>query len=300
MRCKVVFAWNGLGLCQLPYRYDFGKALLALLLTVTIALLSGCNTSSTSPQKTIVDSAINAGFDYLIAPNVVELEDGVKVHSLQLGPSMAYLIESESGLVLVDAGVPELDKVILAYLKKIGRDDLKLIYITHAHLDHYGSAKSLSEATGAQITVQTADAGVMAAGETRLGTVRDRETVSDFALPTIEEWLAVLQPTLPDFVVEDGDRLDEFGIDAYVVHTPGHTPGSSVLMLNDRYAFAGDLVSGTGSPHAQSTYAYDWDQLADSLAHVQSLNPDLVFAGHGTDPITAEEFQELEPEIGSE
>ena len=204
-----------------------------------------------------MDNAINAGFDYLIAPNVIELEDGVKIHSLQLGPSIAYLIESQSGLVLVDAGVPELDKVILAYLKKIGRDDLNLIYITHAHLDHYGSAEALRKATGAQIAVQADDADVMAAGETRLGTVRDREAVSEFALPTIEGWLAVLQPTPPDFVVEDGDRLDEFGIDAYVVHTPGHTPGSSVLMLNDRYAFAGDLVSGTGSPHAQSTYAYD-------------------------------------------
>ncbi len=192
-----------------------------------------------SPQESLVDNVLDAGFDYLLAPNVFELEDGIKIHPLQLGPSMAYLIESESGLVLVDAGVPELDKIILAYMKHIGRDDLKLIYITHAHLDHYGSAEALREATGAQITVQAADAGVMAAGETRLGTVRDWETVSDFALPTIEEWLAVLEPTPPDFVVEDGDRLDEFGIDAYVVHTPGHTPGSSVLMLDDRYAFVG-------------------------------------------------------------
>jgi len=274
--------------------------MLALLLTAAITLLSGCNRSNTSPQNTLLDSAINAGFDYLIAPNVIELEDDVKIHALQLGPSIAYLIESESGLVLVDAGVPELDKIILAYLKKIGRDDLKLIYITHAHLDHYGSAEALRKATGAQIAVQEADAGVIAAGETRLGTVRDWEAASDFALPTIEEWLAVLQPTPPDFVVEDGDRLDDFGIDAYVVHTPGHTPGSSVLMLNDRYAFAGDLVSGTGSPHAQSTYAYDWDQLADSLTRIQSLNPELVFAGHGTDPITAEEFQELEPAFNNE
>ena len=243
----------------------------------------------------LVDNLLDAGFDYLLAPNVFELDDGVKIHPLQLGPSMAYLIESESGLVLVDAGVPELDKIILAYMKHIGRDDLKLIYITHAHLDHYGSAEALREATGAQITVHAADAGVMAAGETRLGTVRDWETVSDFALPTIEEWLAVLEPTPPDFVVEDGDRLDEFGIDAYVIHTPGHTPGSSVLMLYDRYAFVGDLVSNTGSPHAQSSYAYDWDQLADSLARVQSLNPELVFAGHGTDPMTGAEFQALTP-----
>ena len=276
------------------------RAILALLATVAIALLGGCNTSNASQQQSLLDNAINAGFDYLIAPDLIELEDGVKIHSLQLGPSIAYLIESQSGLVLVDAGVPELDKVILAYLKKIGRDDLNLIYITHAHLDHYGSAEALREATGAQIAVQADDADVMAAGETRLGTVRDWEAVSEFALPTIEGWLAVLQPTPPDFVVEDGDRLDEFGIDAYVVHTPGHTPGSSVLMLNDRYAFAGDLVSGTGSPHAQSTYAYDWDQLADSLARVQSLNPELVFAGHGADPISGEEFQELEPVIGGD
>jgi len=276
------------------------RALLTPLLVFAIAFLAGCTTPSTAPQESLVGNFLDVGFDYLLAPNVFDLEDGTRIHPLQLGPSIAYLIESESGLVLVDAGVPELDKIILAYLKHIGRDDLKLIYITHAHLDHYGSAEALRTATGAQITVQVADAGVMAAGETRLGTVRDWETVSDFALPTIEEWLAVLEPTPPDFAVEDGDRLDEFGIDAYVIHTPGHTPGSSVLMLNDRYAFVGDLVSNTGSPHAQSSYAYDWDQLADSLARVQSLNPELVFAGHGTEPITGAEFQELTPAFEEE
>jgi glyoxylase-like metal-dependent hydrolase (beta-lactamase superfamily II) len=126
--------------------------MLALLLTADHRLVERMQHIDTSPQKlTLMDSAINAGFDYLIAPNVIELEESLKIHSLQLGPSIAYLIESESGLVLVDAGVPELDKVILAYLKKIGRDDLKLIYITHAHLDHYGSAEALRQATGAQI-----------------------------------------------------------------------------------------------------------------------------------------------------
>ena len=66
-------------------------------------------------------------------------------------------------------------------------------------------------------------------------------------------------------------------------------------MLHDHYAFVGDLVSNTGSPHAQSSYACDWDQLADSLARVQNLNPELVFAGHGTDPMTGGEFQALNP-----
>ncbi|MEZ4556509.1 MAG: hypothetical protein R2854_08680 [Caldilineaceae bacterium] len=98
--------------------------------------------------------------------------------------------------------------------------------------------------------------------------------------------------------MEDGDRLDEYGLDGYVLHTPGHTPGSSTLIVDDQYAFAGDLVSATGSPHAQNSYAFSWLRVAESLARLQELDPTLTFAGHGTEPITAPELESLSVQFG--
>ncbi|MCB9150311.1 MAG: MBL fold metallo-hydrolase [Caldilineaceae bacterium] len=64
----------------------------------------------------------------------------VRIHPIAIGPINCYLIESAEGLVLVDAGLPLLEQPILNKMAEIGRADLRLIFITHAHIDHYGSA----------------------------------------------------------------------------------------------------------------------------------------------------------------
>ena len=54
----------------------------------------------------------------------------------------AYLVEAPRGLVLVDSGLPGSEKGILKAIAKLGKkpSDLKLILLTHRHLDHIGSA----------------------------------------------------------------------------------------------------------------------------------------------------------------
>lgn len=273
----------------------------------SVTSLTACNVDTET--RTAVDSLVDLGFG-LVVPSVIETEQGTKIHSLTLGPSTLYLIEPEGvaedhndkGVLLVDGGIPGLERIVLAYMdyKGIPRDKLDLIYITHAHPDHYGSADALRDETGAEITVHAADAPAMTAGEFKLGTVRDWEWVSEMTVPAVERILSQLRPTPPDFTIADGDRLDDYGIDGYVVEAPGHTRGSTVLMLEDAYAFVGDLASNTGGAHAQESYADDWDQLAESLRRVQALEPELVFAGHGPDPMSAEEFQALQPLYGGE
>ncbi len=66
------------------------------------------------------------------------------------------------GAVLVDAGLPGYAGPILAKLEELGHPDLRLIYITHAHVDHYGSAAAVQRATGAPIAVHADDAGDLA------------------------------------------------------------------------------------------------------------------------------------------
>ena len=96
------------------------------------------------------------------------------VHNIPTGMSTAYLIESDGGLALVDAGLPRYERRVLRRMRALGRDDLRLIFITHAHLDHYGSAAALRRLTGAPIAIHRADGDTMARGDTPLGSVRGR------------------------------------------------------------------------------------------------------------------------------
>lgn len=215
------------------------------------------------------------------------------IHTLKMGfSSLAYLVESESGLVLVDAGAPGDERRVLERMKAIGRDDLRLIFITHGHLDHYGCAGPLRRQTGAPIAIHHADAEAMAQGETRLGSARGRGRFLYAVMPLVEPFLRP-EPTPADLLLDDGQELKEFGLDARLLHTPGHTVGSSCLLVEERLAFAGDLLTTTGPPRLQRFYAQDWSLLPKSLGRLQALKPEWVYPGHGRHPLSGADLQKL-------
>jgi glyoxylase-like metal-dependent hydrolase (beta-lactamase superfamily II) len=216
------------------------------------------------------------------------------IHGFKVGVSYSYLIEGEGGVVLVDTGYRGCADGIFRRLRSLGRDDLRLIYITHAHLDHYGSAAELRRLTGAPVGVHRGDFEAMARGDTPLGAVKSWGKLMKMAMPVVERFLRP-DPTPADVVFEGGESLEEWGIDGNVLHTPGHTPGSTTLLVEGRHAFVGDLVSTRIRPHRQWFYATNWDELAQSLEYVQSLKPEWVYTGHGQRPMTGGAFRKIKP-----
>lgn len=203
----------------------------------------------------------------------------MRVHPIPCGLGIAFLIEQGQGLFLIDAGSPGQEARVLAKMKELGRVDLKLVWATHAHYDHYGSAAALRALTGACIGAHPADADSMAAGLSPLGTQR----AYGFIYPPAQWVLSHFYPlpvTPPDFTLEDGQTLEQFGLNATVLHTPGHTPGHTCLLLEDGTAFAADLLGGFPRPGLQRLLATDWDQLPGSLDRLRAARPEWVYTGH--------------------
>ena len=216
-----------------------------------------------------------------------------RVHCLRSWTACAYLIESEAGLVLVDTGYPGNQHRVMEKMRELGRDSLQLLFITHAHLDHYGCAAALRRMTGAPIAVHRADAAALARGQTPVRSARGFGKLGRLLVPLAERLLGP-GPTPCDVLLDDGDDLRSFGLDAMLVHTPGHTAGSSSLLVEGRLAFVGDLLTGDGQPVMQHLYADDWAAIPKSLARVQALQPEWVYPGHGRHPLRGEAVQALE------
>ena len=219
-------------------------------------------------------------------------EDSLRIHIIRNTISQAYLIESPNGLVLVDTGVPGNESKILRKMKDIGRADLRLILITYAHFDHYGCAKSLRETTGAPIAVHRADAAAMAKGQTPLGKVRSWGRVGKIFFP-VARIIWPTEQTPGDILVDEGFSLKRFGINAVVLHMPGHTPGSICLALENNYVFVGDLLSSRPWLHVQSYYAHNWLQVDDSFERLKQMKPTMIFPGHGK-PFHGGELENLQ------
>lgn len=218
----------------------------------------------------------------------------MRVHPLSCGLGMAFLIEAPHGLFLIDSGSPGQQDRVLAKMKELGRMDLKAIWITHAHYDHYGSAAALRELTGARIGVHPADASSLAAGESPLGTPRQYGFIYSPAQRVLNRFRP-LPATFPDFILNDGETLERFGWRASVLHTPGHTPGHTCLLLAGGTAFAADLIGRSPRPRLQSLLATDWDQLPGSLASLQATRPERVYTGHSRHPLSGKALREIHP-----
>ncbi len=71
------------------------------------------------------------------------------------------LVADDDGVLLIDAGFPGSRDDVLASLRKLGFgvDDLRAILLTHAHIDHFGSAIWFAKTHGTPVYCHAAEVG---------------------------------------------------------------------------------------------------------------------------------------------
>ncbi len=155
--------------------------------------------------------------------------------------SNCYLLTGDKP-VLVDTGAPGDLKRILAALKahKVEVKDIALILLTHGHSDHAGCAAELRRRSGAQIALHTGDAEL--AREGRNGVLAVRDILGRILRPFVDEQYEAFEP---DMIFRDGFSLEAYGLKGRVLATPGHTPGSSSVVLANGEAIIGDVLRGS-------------------------------------------------------
>jgi hydroxyacylglutathione hydrolase len=182
-----------------------------------------------------------------------------------------YIVGSKGEGMIVDPG--DEAKRILKEVKDLELD-IKLIVLTHGHIDHIGALKEVKEATSAQVDIHTDD----------VSTLKNR-------LLSIFLGIRHRSPPTPDRLLNDGDIISIGELNFTVIHTPGHTKGS-ICLLGEGILFSGDTLfhysvgrsdlPGSGGNH---------QQLINSIREkLLVLDDDIkVYPGHG-----------LETNIGTE
>jgi hydroxyacylglutathione hydrolase len=166
--------------------------------------------------------------------------------------------------IVIDPG-DDVSKII-AILER-NQLSVKMIVITHAHIDHIGGAEKLRASTGAPVYMHEAD-----------------KILSD-RLDMQAEWLGIETPNDPgiDQPAREGDIIRAGSVEAHVLHTPGHTPGSISLYLPvESKVIAGDTLF-QGSIGRTDLPGGDTAQIGRSIrGKLYTLPEDtIVFPGHG-------------------
>ncbi len=184
-----------------------------------------------------------------------KVKDRVKLIKLTVGPydTNCYILTCPaSGESIIVDPAAEGERI----LREVGDTTVKYILLTHAHPDHVGALGEVRGTTGAPLGVHPAD------GQ-RFG------VEADFDLP-------------------DGGVLEWGNCQLRVVHTPGHTPGSVCLILDER-VLVGDTIFPGGPGHSASPEAFE--QILDTLQETVFTWPDEteLYPGHGADTTVGRE-----------
>lgn len=204
------------------------------------------------------------------------------VRTLAFRMSNAYLVESEAGFVLIDTGF-RFDRARLEReLESAGcaPDRLRLIVITHADPDHCANAAYLRACYGAPIAMHRLEVAAVERGDmfqSRGSMPRSRRLLKPlaglFRLRKRDRFT-------PDRLLEDGDRLEEYGLRAVVLHVPGHSIGSIGVLTAVGALFSGDFLENRRRP-SLATLVDDVEALRASYERVKRLDVRIVYPGHG-------------------
>ncbi|MFO7965671.1 MAG: MBL fold metallo-hydrolase [Desulfobacterales bacterium] len=216
-----------------------------------------------------------------------------RIHPVKLGFVTCYLLESDSSFILVDAGYPKKEDRLWKFLdsRQIDPRHIKLIIITHGHVDHVGSLKPIKEKTGAPVLIHESEAPLLSSGRTP-GVAITLKWLSRFV--KMENGTSVA-PVDPDITISGEYPLNDYGITGKVIPTPGHTEGSLSVILDGENAIVGDIAMKfpiLSRKSYEPIVARDLNQVYQSWQTLIDEGVRVIYPAHGK-PIGIEVLQGL-------
>ena len=200
-----------------------------------------------------------------------------QIERIKCGNGNCFLISEKGSAILVDTSRTKYrDKILDACKGK----NIKLIILTHGHVDHVQNAAFLSEKLNAPIAMHHADDDLS----------KDNLLEPLYAHKLLGKLILALsvksfqRDEIPPFEVElfltDGDTFEEYGIEAEIIELPGHTKGSIGILVGQQELIVGDALMNMSYPAKSMLYG-NWPQVQQSADKISDSPARIIHFGHG-------------------
>jgi len=199
------------------------------------------------------------------------------------GRSNVFLLTNEGKNMMIDTAPryrwPKLQK----QLDALHVNHIDYLVLTHAHYDHAENASIIREQYKAKVIIHQEEAANLRNGKFLIP--KGTNFATAFIVNFLVNKLALQFSSVPcqcDITVKDKLDLHDFGFNAYILYTPGHTPGSISLIVDNEIALVGDTMFGVFKWSVFPPFADNIPEMINSWGKLLATECRLFIPSHGT------------------
>ncbi len=189
---------------------------------------------------------------------IFNTRNGFRITRLLRGRSNVFLVEGNNKRILIDTSPGNKWTKLKLRLKNLGINKINYLILTHTHYDHAGNASKIKRLFEAKVIVNKQEVLFLQSGEMSIpsGTNLITKFIVNNIAPLLQSKLNY-EPCQADIIVDQYLDLNELGINGIIIHTPGHSPGSQSVIIDNEIAIVGDAMFGIFPGSIYPSYAED-------------------------------------------
>lgn len=186
-----------------------------------------------------------------------------------------YVIRGKKGDILIDTGFICMKKRIKKWLDQF---NIKLIILTHVHVDHSWNVKYIKDLYNCQVAIG----------------IKDKVNIDNSKIDSIAKSLKLQRWTnlmnwgmnkfIPqeyevDYYLKNNEIIKKYGLELKIISLKGHTTGSIGIKYKD-YLFVGDALVNRGT---KVSIAFQNQHPLDAVKSIKKIlkeKPKIIFVGH--------------------